>query len=180
MEPFFTTPRLIARRLDPHDLHAFVAMRADPEVARFQDWESFTEADGRAFLESNAPRQPGEPGWFQFALARREDHSFVGDCALKTFETDNRLAQIGFTIARPHWNQGYATEAVRGLIGYAFTHFPTHRIIASVDPRNAASVRVLEKAGFAKEAHFRQALWFKGAWADDAVYAVLSDEAGSR
>jgi RimJ/RimL family protein N-acetyltransferase len=44
-----------------------------------------------------------------------------------------------------------------------------------VDPRNAASCRVLEKAGFVKEAHFRGSEWFKGAWADDAVYARLRD-----
>jgi len=174
MRHFFATQRLIARRFTPLDLDAFVAMRAEPEVARFQSWESFTEDDGRAFLDSNALSNPGEPGWFQFALERKEDRKFVGDCGLKTFEADNRLAQIGYTIARQYWSQGYAQEAVRGLIDYAFGNFPIHRIIASVDPRNTASVRVLEKSGFVQEAHFRQSEWFKGAWADDAIYAVLS------
>jgi L-amino acid N-acyltransferase YncA len=147
MKHFFASQRLIARRFTPLDLDAFVAMRAEPEVARFQSWESFTEDDGHAFLEASG---------------------------LKTSETDNRLAQIGYTIARQYWSQGYAQEAVRGLIDYAFCNFAIHRIIASVDPRNAASVRVLEKSGLVKEAHFRQAEWFKGAWADDAIYAVLS------
>jgi RimJ/RimL family protein N-acetyltransferase len=176
MQHFFETSRLIARRFTALDLDAFVAMRADPEVARFQSWENFTEQDGRAFLEPGpAQRNPGDPGWFQFALERKDDQQFIGDCGLKTHDTDPRLAQIGYTVARPHWSQGYATEAVRGLIAYAFASFPIHRIIASVDPRHVASVRVLEKAGLVKEAHFRQSEWFKGAWADDALYAVLSD-----
>jgi RimJ/RimL family protein N-acetyltransferase len=102
MSHFFASQRLIARRFTPLDLDDFVAMRAEPEVARFQSWESFTEDDGRAFLESNAQRNPGEPGWFQFALERKDDRQFVGDCGLKTFETDNRLAQIGYTIGRQH------------------------------------------------------------------------------
>ena len=51
MQHFFETSRLIARRFTALDLDAFVAMRADPEVARFQSWENFTEQDGRAFLE---------------------------------------------------------------------------------------------------------------------------------
>jgi RimJ/RimL family protein N-acetyltransferase len=176
MSHFFASQRLIARRFTPRDLDAFVAMRAEPQVARFQSWDSFTESDGRAFLESNGRCNPGEPGWFQFALERKQDGSFVGDCGLRTLETDRRLAQIGYTIARQYWSQGYAQEAVRGLIDYAFRNFAFHRIIASVDPRNAASVRVLEKSGLAKEAHFRRSEWFKGAWADDAVYAVLSTE----
>lgn len=177
MEQFFSTERLIARRFAPSDLDAFVAICADPEAARFQDWESFTEKDGRDFLEWVAPRNPGDPGWFQFALERKEDHMLLGDCGLRTVEADNRLAQIGYTIARPCWGRGYATEAVGGLIGYAFASFAIHRISASVDPRHAASIRVLEKAGFTKEAHFHKALWFKGEWADDAVYAVLSNRA---
>lgn len=174
MEQFFATGRLIARRFAPSDLNAFVAIRGDPDAARFQDWESFTEKDGRVFLEWVGPRNPGEPGWFQFALERKEDGTLVGDCGLRILKTDNRLAQVGYTIARPYWGQGYATEAVRGLIDHAFTNFAVHRIIASVDPRHTASIRVLEKAGFAKEAHFHQSLWFKGEWADDAIYAVLS------
>jgi RimJ/RimL family protein N-acetyltransferase len=137
MGHFFASQRLIARSFTPLDLDIFVAMRAEPEVARFENWETFTENDGRAFLEANAVCIPGEPGWFQFALECKEDGKFIGDCGLKTFETDNRLAQIGYTVARQYWGQGYATEAVRGLINYAFSNFPIHRIIASVDPRNA-------------------------------------------
>ena len=62
------------------------------------------------------------------------------------------------------------------LAGFAFATYPLHRISASADPRNAASCRVLEKAGFTREAHFRQSEWFKGAWADDVVYARLRSD----
>jgi len=169
----FASPRLIARRFRQDDLAAFVAMRNDPEVARYQSWEGYSEEDGRRFIAELADSQPGEPGWFQFALEERTTGHFIGDCGLNTDARDHRLAQIGYTIARPFWRRGLATEAVRALVDFAFERFPVHRITASVDPRNAASCRVLEKAGFTKEAHFRQSEWFKGHWADDAVYARL-------
>jgi RimJ/RimL family protein N-acetyltransferase len=92
MSHFFASQRLIVHRFTPLDLDEFVAMRAEPEVARFQSWETFTENCGRAFLESNAARNPGEPGWFQFALERKGDRKFIGDCGIRTFETDNRLS----------------------------------------------------------------------------------------
>ena len=85
-----------------------------------------------------------------------------------------RAARGNSEAPRQYWGQGYAQEAVTALVAYAFVSFPLHRITASVDPQNAASVRVLEKCGFAKEAHFRQPEWFKGIWADDAIYAVLA------
>jgi aminoglycoside 6'-N-acetyltransferase len=171
----FETARLIARRFAPSDLAAFVAMRDDPEVSRYQSWERYTDDDGRSFIAELATAQPGEPGWFQFALEDRASGAFIGDCGLCVDVADQRLGRIGYTIVRTHWNRGIATEAVAGLTAYAFERFNMHRITASVDPRNAASCRVLEKAGFAKEAHFRGSEWLKGAWADDAVYARLRD-----
>jgi RimJ/RimL family protein N-acetyltransferase len=172
-ERFFETARLSARRFGSHDLEAFLSMRTDPDVARYQNWDSFSETEAREFLDWIAPRHPGETGWFQFALEDRQTAQFVGDCGLNILESGGRFAQIGYTIARPFWNRGYATEAIVGLVGYAFSSFPIHRISASVDPLNAGSARALEKAGFVKEAHFRQTEWFKGRWADDAIYAML-------
>jgi RimJ/RimL family protein N-acetyltransferase len=175
-ERFFETPRLIARRFEPRDLAAFVAMRSNPQIAEFQNWENFTDEDGRKFLSWVQGRDPGDPGWFQFALEEKSSGAFIGDCGLRILESDNRLAQIGYTIAAPFWNRGYASEAVVTLIDYAFITFPLHRISASVDPLNTRSLRVLEKAGLAKEAHFRKSEWFKGEWADDAIYAILRTE----
>ncbi len=169
----FATPRLIVRRFSPRDLESFVAMRADPEVARFQNWENYTFADGVERFKQFATAEPGGPGWFQMALEERATGQFAGDCGLRIMEQDRRLAQIGYTIVRSRWNLGLATEAVTALTDFAFREFPIHRITASVDPRNAGSCRVLEKSGYVKEAHFRQSEWFKGAWADDAIYARL-------
>ena len=175
----FETPRLIARAFRPDDLEAFVAMRADPDAARYQNWETFSFTEGQAFIAGLATRAPGDPGWFQFALEEKTSGTFAGDCGLRIVESDGRLAQIGYTIRRDRWNLGYASEAVKALIAYAFATFDLHRITASVDPRNLGSCRVLEKAGFRREALFRQSEWFKGAWADDAVYGILRADLGS-
>ena len=172
----FESARLVARRFDPRDLGAFVAMRNHPEVARFQAWEGCSDDDGRQLLAEMAGRNPGEPGWFQFALVERVSGLLVGDCGLRILESDHRLAQIGYTIARASWNRGYASEAVGALAAYAFAQFTIHRITASVDPRNVASCRVLEKNRFAKEAHFRKSEWFKGEWSDDVIYARLRSD----
>ena len=165
----------MARRFTPRDLDQFVAMRNDPEVARYQSWTHYSEDEARLYLQALAMSNPGEPGWFQFALQERQTGAFVGDCGLRIMEHDQRLAQIGYTVERRFWNRGLATEAVTALTAYAFDSFPLHRITGSVDPRNIASCRVLEKAGFVKEAHFRKSEWFKGEWADDVIYARLRD-----
>jgi RimJ/RimL family protein N-acetyltransferase len=172
----FETARLIARRFGPRDLEAFVAMRNDPRVFRYQSWDGYTEDQGRALLQDLARANPGDPGWFQFALEDRETGQFAGDCGLDVSAKDNRLGEIGYTFRPDFWGRGLCTEAIIGLTRYAFETFGLHRLHASVDPRNIPSCRVLEKAGYTKEAHFRQSLWDKGEWTDDVIYARLRSD----
>jgi RimJ/RimL family protein N-acetyltransferase len=171
----FETERLIARGMLDKDIAAIAACRAHPEVARYQNWQSYDETTAADLVSDMLLRTPGEPGWLQLVVERKADGAFIGDCGIN-IGSDKRLAQIGYTIAWEHWNQGYATEIVQNLTSYGFGALKVHRITASVDPRNAPSCRVLEKAGFTKEAHFRQSEWFKGDWADDAVYAILASD----
>lgn len=72
--------------------------------------------------------------------------------------------------------RGLATEAVVGLLDCLFVRLGKHRVVASVDPRNLASVRLLKRLGMREEAHFRESLLFKGDWVDDAVFAILASE----
>ncbi len=139
---------------------------------RYQSWQSFSSDEAREFLRALAACNPGDPGWFQFALELRETGGFVGDCGLKMIADNASLAQIGYTIAKPHWRRGLATEAVEALIGYAFASFAIERIQASIDPRNAASLRVLEKCGMRQEAFIAKSEWLKGEWVDDMIYSI--------
>ena len=71
--------------------------------------------------------------------------------------------------------RGYATEAVRLLLGYLFAR-GKHRITACCDARNAASVAVLERLAMRREGHLRQSTWAKGEWTDDLLYGLLREE----
>nr|WP_321487069.1 GNAT family protein [uncultured Draconibacterium sp.] len=71
---------------------------------------------------------------------------------------------------------GFATEAAKAVINYLFCELKKHRITASIDPENIASVALLEKLGFRKEAHFRESLFLNDKWVDDVIYALLARE----
>jgi RimJ/RimL family protein N-acetyltransferase len=104
--------RLILRRFAYSDMVPFLAYRNDPEVARYQDWESCTEREALDFIQEMSSSEPGTPGeWFQFAIGLKETGILIGDCALK-IEEDGRQAEVGFTLSREHQGKGYASEAV--------------------------------------------------------------------
>jgi RimJ/RimL family protein N-acetyltransferase len=168
--------RLILRRFTGADLPTLLVYRNDPEIARYQSWESFSEDEAQAFLQKQQTLEPGVPEkWFQFAMELKSSGLLVGDCALQV-DKQGQQGEIGFTLARQHQGKGFVTEAASRVCDYAFTNLNLHRIVAITDCRNHASVAVLERLGFRREGHFIKNIFFKGEWGDEYLYAMLKDE----
>jgi RimJ/RimL family protein N-acetyltransferase len=131
----------------------------------------------RRFLEELASTEPDTPGtWFQLGITLRDSGLLIGDCGIRFPAEESWQVEIGITLAPQHQGNGYATEALESILAYCFGPLGKHRVFASVDPRNGASITLLERLGMRREAHFRESLWFKGAWADDLIYAILDHE----
>jgi len=172
------TERLLLRPFQEADLPAFVAYRSDPEVARYQSWTPpYSLARARQFLAEIEQTPIGKPGaWYQFALERQSQPGLIGDCAFQVWADDDQQAEIGFTFSRLYQKQGYATEAVQGLLDYLFGSLHLHRVTATCDVENVASYRLLERVGMRREAHRLENIWFKGAWGSEYDYALLQRE----
>jgi ribosomal-protein-alanine N-acetyltransferase len=85
-------------------------------------------------------------------------------------------ATLGYWIAEADGGRGYATAAVRLITNFAFGTAGLHRLQAAVMPRNAASLRVLEKAGFRREGLAARYLRINGAWEDHVLMAITLEE----
>ncbi len=174
----FTTiesQRLILRRFADADLESFLAYLNDPQVARYQSWESYTEEQAREVIEKQKTLAPGLPGqWFTFALELKETGTLIGHVALKMIE--DQQAEIGFTLAREAHGKGLAFEAAARVLDYVFTNLKLHRVIAITDCENERSFNLLARLGMRREGHFIQNIWFKGKWGSEYSYAILRDE----
>lgn len=171
------TPRLILTALDPADAEGMFAYRSDPAVNRYQCWEPESVAEIRDFIHRQQTILPDTPGtWYQLAIRRRDTGGLAGDAGLHFPRERDHEAEIGITLAPACQGRGYATEALRAMLDYLFGTLAKHRVYASVDPANNPSIRLLERIGFRREAHFRESLFFKGRWVDDIIYAILRRE----
>ena len=172
------TPRLILRPFAEEDVQAFSAYRSDPEVARYQGWEApYSLEQAARFVGEMQAATPGTPGeWYQLAMEIKATGEMIGDCAFQVMRWDARQAEVGITLARPYQGQGYAAEAMRCLLDYLFGELHLHRIRANTDPQNTGSAQLLQRLGFRHEGRWIESLWFKGAWADEDWYALLSRE----
>jgi len=153
-----SSQRLTVRRFRADDAEPFAAYRSDPDVARYQGWEApYSLANAARLIESLQGAVPGAAGeGFQFAVTLTATGLLIGDCYLHPACLDPGEAELGFTFAKAHQGRGYASEAVRCLLQYAFASLSLHRVFAVTYVQNKAARRLLERAGFRCEGPFNE------------------------
>lgn len=146
-DTLFATQRLCCRRWRKTDLDAIYAAYADPEAMRWVgDGTPITRDACERWYEITVNNY-AERGYGMFALTSRSDGGVVGFCGI-THPDGQVEPEIKYTLKRPLWGLGYASEAVPALVSYAIAELGLTYMIATVDPENLASQRILRKAGF--------------------------------
>jgi RimJ/RimL family protein N-acetyltransferase len=169
------TDRLLIRTLEMKDKNAFFQYRSMPEIYQYQGWRPKDIDEIEEFINKNISAFPNTRNtWMQLAVCLKEGQ-LIGDIGIHFIEDDYQV-EIGYTLSPEYQGNGYAVEAVKTVINYAFTELKKHRITASVDPNNLKSIKLLEKIGFRKEAHFIKSFRMNNQWYDDCVYAILAEE----
>lgn len=142
-----SSQRVRLRRLRVSDFRAFHTYRGDAEVARYQGWETMSEDEAMAFLRENGRYAQLEPGeWAQLGIASLDDDRLIGDFGV-WLAPDARWAEFGVSLHPEAQGLGLAREATAALVGLLFAHTLAQRVVAAVDTRNAACVRMLEGVG---------------------------------
>jgi RimJ/RimL family protein N-acetyltransferase len=168
------TARLDLRPLEPADTDAVFAMRSDPVVQRYGSHVAWTERQTAVdYIERNVKAMAAGTH-AQFAIVRREDAAAVGTCTLFELDAPCRRAEIGYVLLPPEWGKGYANEAVTALLDWGFAQLDLNRVEADVDPRNAASLRTMERLGFTREGHLRERWIVGGERCDSLIYGLLA------
>ncbi len=168
------TDRLLIRAIELKDKEDFFHYRSMPQVYQYQTWKPKRIGEIEEFIRKNAVVCPNTVNeWLQLAICFKNGR-MIGDIGIHFIDEDQ--IEIGYTLSPEHHGNGYAFEAVNAMINNVFLDWNKHRITASVDPGNTQSIKLLERLGFRKEAHFIKSFLMEGQWCDDYVYAMLEEE----
>jgi len=172
------TERLLIRPVKVSDLEPVYAYRNDPEVARYQGWDvPYPREKVIRWVNDPDRAVPSKPGGrLKAALELKATGEMIGDIGFVLAKNDVRQARLWYTLARAHWHQGYATEALHRFLILLFDERSLHRVTAQADVLNEPSWRLLERLGFRREAHLVESAWFKGAYGSEYHYAMLKRE----
>lgn len=148
----------------------FVEWFNRPEVTgEYNPLHQMSRTDAEKILES-----PHE--WKPFVIEKKGGGKIGFIVHFCVLHPATRLLEIGYSLLPSERGKGYCTEAVKIMVDYLFLSKDIGRVQAQTDPRNVASQRVLEKAGFKKEGTVRRCFFSRGEWVDAFVFGILREE----
>ncbi len=170
------TPRLVLREICESDYPALRELDSDPEVLRYEH-ALYSEEETRARLKSFLADRDQQPvTHYRLAITIRPADRLRGWIVLTSTISAIREYEIGWTLHHQDWGRGYAPEAAREVLRFAFGSLQAHRVVAFCHAENRASLRVMEKLGMQPEGRLREVRWLNQAWCDEWVYAILERE----
>jgi ribosomal-protein-alanine N-acetyltransferase len=171
--PTIDTPRLSLRWISEDDVDDFYAIYSNPEVMRYWSTPPLPNRDAASKLICGIHEDFKRRELLKWGIAVRTNDTLIGSVTLFHLEFTHRRAEIGYALGRAHWGQGYMQETLRAVLTYAFEVLEFHRIEADVDPRNAASIRTLERLGFKREGYLRERWQVNGEIQDAFFFGLL-------
>lgn len=174
--PTLATERLVLRELLPSDAEDVFVFRSDAEVQKFNSEPMKEVREALALIEDLRADYAARKGVL-WGVTLRERNQVLGLIGFNTWNRYHRRAEIGYDLARAHWGQGIASEAVKAILAFGFDAMELHRVEACTIADNFRSARMLEKLGFQREGTQREFSWEEdGTFHDSAIYGILQQE----
>lgn len=170
--PMLSTRRLLLRAWREADLEPFAALNADPEVMRYFPFvHSREESDRVAQSIQNRFRSYG----FGFWAIETVDTPFIGFVGLSypNFEAPfSQTIEIGWRLAQKHWGKGYASEAARAALAFAFDRANAPEVVSFTPAINQRSIGVMERIGMSHDGYFEHPAIPEGPLKKFALYRL--------
>lgn len=167
------TERLALRKMKASDSASLFQIWSDPEVTKYMNIDNFTAESQALEMIEILDKLAMENKAIRYAIIELQSNRIIGSCGYNMLDFTNSKAEIGYEISKQYWGKGYAQEAIRALLDYAFSALQLVRIEAKVEPENINSIRVLQKLNFTFEGTMRKCEKSKETLIDLSIYSKL-------
>lgn len=175
-QPEISTKRLQLRRLTFDDTDRIFEIFSDAEVTRYWGHDTLQEREGAQDFIERTITGAEDKSLLEWGIIEKKSRKLIGVSAFANWNREHHHAEIGFALYKDYWGQKYMSELLPEFLTFGFKELRLHRIEADVDPRNLASIKLLEKFGFKKEGHLRERYHINGEIQDALFYGLLKKE----
>lgn len=172
--PTLTTERLTLRQIIPADARQLLRLRSDKKVMQYLDRPAMqSEEEALGFIERITKDLCNNDG-ITWAIALKDDPDMIGTIGFWRIVKENYRGEIGYMLLPHMHGKGLMQEAMSIALRYAFDTIRFHSIEANVNPANEASIGILERNNFIREAYHRENYYYDGKFLDSAIYSLLT------
>jgi ribosomal-protein-alanine N-acetyltransferase len=172
--PIIHTERLILREMTDKDLPEIFFQRSDPRMMKYVDRAPARSMDdAREFFTRIKAAQFANEG-INWGITLKNEPKLIGNIGIWRIEQEHHRAEIGYALHPEHQGKGIMHEALKAVLNYGFDTMKLHSVEANVNPENRASIKLLERNNFIKEAHFKENYFFDGKYLDSAIYSLIN------
>ena len=171
--PVIETERLVLREITDGDLAEIFYQRSDPQMMKYVDRKPASSMqDASDFLGRVQAALVSNDG-ITWGIALKNEPKLIGNMGLWRVDKEHHRAELGYVLHPEHQSKGYASEAMKAILHYGFHTMKLHSVEANVNPNNEASIKLLERNGFIREAYFKENYFFDGRFLDSAIYSLI-------
>ena len=162
--------RVELRPLKLSDIDNIMQWINDPDIVKnFQNFKGFTKKEELKFLRKIFKSKND----YVFSIFQKADGKYLGQCAINQISWQNKLGRFALFITKENWGKGYAEEAIRLLINYAFKKLKIHKIWGVCWATNKKAWHIYKKIGFKKEGLLRDEYFWRGKYHDLLRIAIV-------
>ncbi|MGT2911640.1 GNAT family N-acetyltransferase [Streptococcus cameli] len=144
---------------------------------QYVPWSAHTSPDFTEELIQEWIDSYTDPNSYRWGIAFKEKpDELIGDLSVVSLNPKTEAVEIGYILSKDYWGQGLMTEALKRALAFLFDEVEVNRVVIGHAKENAASGRVIQKAGLHYEGTFRQAVLLKGTLVDLVSYAILKED----
>ncbi len=175
------TERLLLDKFKPDDWKDYYQMEISPERHKYNRnlFEPKSEEKIKEYVLKKLSTQEFKEIEVpcEFAIRLSENQQLIGFMGINDGKLlEQEQIELYFTINKSFWNNGFATEALKGMIKFCFESVKVHKIVTGCDIENLASKRVMEKAGLRFECYWRKDRKRNNQWTDGLGFGILEED----
>ena len=172
--PVLYSKRLVYRELTDADASEIYFLRSDPSVMKYIDRPVEESVESTLVHLAKIKADCANGTSICWGIAAKDNPSLViGYIGIWRMQPEHFRTEIGYVLHPHHWRKGLISEALNKISSFALHELGFHSLEANINPENIASAAVLEKAGYLREAYFKENFFFGGKFLDSAVYSLV-------
>lgn len=172
--PILETERLRLRQVTEQDAPSIFDLRSNVAVMKYLDRPPARNLEDALDLIEKIRYSFDHNEGITWAICMKEDQHLIGTIGYWRIDKPHHRAEIGYMLHEIYQGKGIMQEAISAVLNFGFRTLNLHSIEANVNPKNEASIRLLERNGFRQEAYFRENYFYNGMFLDSSIYSLLA------